>query len=519
MLKITSIRQELSESFADVQARLETKYHTEFSFFRPVRQSLDARKKEDVHYVLTLEAETADEAWLISEKNIEKTEPYRYQLPAVTRRPKHPPVVVGAGPAGLFAALILAEAGLSPILIERGKAVEERQKDVERFWQGGKLDPSSNVQFGEGGAGTFSDGKLTTGTKDVRQRKVLEEFVSAGAPEEILYKAKPHIGTDNLPGAVKGIREKIISLGGKVRFSTRLTGIVTENGGVIGAKAAHDGAEEIIPTENIVLAIGHSARDTFSMLREMGILMEQKTFSVGVRVEHLQKDINHAQYGDAPVGEAADYKLSYHTKEGRGVYTFCMCPGGTVVPAASEEGRLVTNGMSNHARDGENANSALLVNVYPADFGSEDVLSGVEFQRRLEEAAFGVAGDYRAPVQRIGDFLTGTETTSFGKVKPTYARGTVFCDLHWVLPSFVTDAMKEAIPQMAKRLAGFDAPDAVITAVESRSSSPVRILRGESGESVTLVGLYPCGEGAGYAGGIMSAAVDGIKAAERIITK
>ena len=519
MIRITDIRQELSESFDEVRLRLEAKYHTEFSLFRPARQSLDARKKQDIHYVLTVEAECKDESRLLKEKRIARAEPYRYHLPTVTCRPAHPPVVVGAGPAGLFAALTLAEAGLCPVLIERGKPVDVRALDVERFWQTGELDPDSNVQFGEGGAGTFSDGKLTTGTKDERQRKVLEELVSAGAPEDIRYKAKPHIGTDRLPEAVRGIRKKILSLGGNVRFMTCLTGILQEEGRVTGVRVACEGREETLPTENVILAIGHSARDTFALLRDMGIKMEQKTFSVGVRVEHRQADIDRAQYGETTVPEPADYKLSYHTAEGRGVYTFCMCPGGFVVPAASEPGRLVTNGMSAYARDGENANSALLVNVTPGDFGSDDVLAGAELQRRLEEAAFRAAGDYRAPVQLLGDFLRGTESAAFGRVTPTYARGTVFCGMEKIFPSYIIDAMKEAIPAMGKKLSGFDAPDAVMTAPETRSSSPVRIQRDARGESVTLKGLYPCGEGAGYAGGIMSAAVDGIRTAERMIAK
>lgn len=487
---------------------------------RLCRKSVDARKKSEVHFTCTVECECS-RARIRGDRKITEAVPYRYELPDSRPLPMRP-VVVGFGPAGLFAALILAQAGQRPIVIERGEPVEKRQKAVEHFWKTGELRPQSNVQFGEGGAGTFSDGKLNTGTKDPRARKVLEELALAGAPEEILYMAKPHVGTDRLPQTVKNIRETICKLGGEVRFASQMTGLLCKENQVIGVRIQPaEGNPYVLETHHVVLAVGHSARDTFSMLEEMGIPMQPKPFSVGARIEHPQELINRAQYGhfaQHPALGAADYKLAVHLPSGRGVYTFCMCPGGQVVAAASEEGRLVTNGMSNFARDGENANAALLVGIGPEDFGSDGPLAGVTFQRKLEEKAFRLGGGgYAAPVQRVEDFLQNRASKRLGDVKPTYRPGVTPSALDGCLPSELTEAMRQGIVQMERYLHGFAYPDALLTAVESRSSSPVRILRGESLESPVVKGLYPCGEGAGYAGGIVSAAVDGIRCAEKIL--
>ena len=485
------------------------------------RRSVDARHRDDVHFVCTVDVDCGVSR-APRDRRITTAEPFRYRLPPSGPLGKRP-VVAGLGPAGMFAALILAQAGQRPIVLERGACVEKRRQQVGRFFHTGMLDPESNVQFGEGGAGTFSDGKLNTGTKDPRARKVLEEFAAAGAPEEILYLAKPHIGTDRLPDTVRTIREKIIALGGEVLFETKLTGISVKNDRVAGVKVLRPGGvRDEIETENLVLAVGHSARDTFGALRSLGLPMEPKPFSVGVRIEHPQRLIDETLYGKFaghPALGAADYKLAVHLKNGRGVYTFCMCPGGSVVAAASEPGRLVTNGMSSFARDGENANSAVLVGVGPSDFGNGDPLAGVEFQRKLEEAAFRLGGgEFRAPVQRVEDFLAGRGSSRLGDVKPTYPVGVVPCGLDGCLPGFLAEALRQGIPLMEERLPGFAYPDAVLTAVESRSSSPVRLLRDAALQSPAARGLYPCGEGAGYAGGIVSAAVDGIRCAERILT-
>lgn len=480
------------------------------------RRSLDARKKDQIHYVYVVDVEVAEEKKILSKakgKNVSPSPDYSYTFPHGQAECAHRPIVVGFGPGGMFAALLLAEMGLNPIVLERGGDVESRKKAVDLFWKEGKLDTENNVQFGEGGAGTFSDGKLTTRIKDPRCRKVLEALVEAGAPEEILYDAKPHIGTDLLQGVVQRIREKIISLGGEVRFFAKVTDIEVKNGRVQGVILA-DG--EGIQTNDVVLAIGHSARDTFEMLYKNGVSMEQKPFAMGVRIEHPQKMIDFAQFGEAAEKlPPADYRLTHTTQKGRGVYTFCMCPGGYVVAAASEEGRLTVNGMSQHARDGENANSALLVQVFPEDFGSDHPLEGMYFQRRLEEKAFEVGGgNYTAPIQSVGSFLKTSKESS--KVCPTYSPKTKEIEMNEIFPSFMTEAMVEAIPAMGKKLKGFDRDDAILTAVESRSSSPIRILRDENGVSPWAVGLYPTGEGAGYAGGIVSAAVDGISMAEKI---
>lgn len=527
MIRITDIRLPLDYDDRTVLTaaakalRIDTKAIESAALFR---RSVDARHKNDVHFNASVDVTLLQNEQKVlgrcKNSKASLAAPYEYALPAGKKLPLRP-VIAGAGPAGLFCALVLAQCGARPVVVERGKDVDSRKKDVYAFWDGGKLCDDSNVQFGEGGAGTFSDGKLNTGTKDKRARKVLLELAAAGAPEEILYHAKPHVGTDRLPQAVKGIREQIIALGGEFRFDTKLTGIKTKNGAVSAAVVQCGENTEEIETSHLVLAIGHSARDTFSMLREMGIPMTQKPFSVGVRIEHLREQIDFAQYG-ACAGKgklgAADYKLAEHLPSGRGVYTFCMCPGGTVVAAASERGGVVTNGMSEFARDAQNSNSAVLVGISPDDFGSGDVLAGVEYQRRLERLAFHAGGEsYRAPVQRFGDFAGNRISQSFGDVLPTYRPGICFANLYALLPGYISESLVQGIRQMDKKMKGFAHPDALLTGFETRSSSPVRILRGESMESIALAGLYPCGEGAGYAGGIVSAAVDGIKCAESIL--
>ena len=490
----------------------------EIKAYRIFKRSLDARKKDNIHYAYVVDAEVKNENKILEknkEKHISKTPDLAYHLPKGENRPTKRPVVVGFGPAGMFAALLLAEMGLQPIVLERGGDVDSRKQAVDTFWQTGKLDVESNVQFGEGGAGTFSDGKLTTRIKDPRCRKVLEEMVDAGAPEEILYDAKPHIGTDLLRGVVKRLREKIISLGGEVRFFAKVTGFQWENDRV-QAVLLQNG--EKIEAEDVVLALGHSARDTFTLLYEEKFALEQKPFAMGVRIEHPQAMIDAVQYGDAAaLLPAADYRLTYTTQKNRGVYTFCMCPGGYVVAAASEAGGVVTNGMSYSGRKGENANAALLVSLNPADFPGTDPLSGMRWQREIEGKAFAAGGEnYHAPAQKVGDFQAHRPSTTPGSVQPTYRPGVTWTDLHEVLPKVLTDALEEALPVLEKRLPGFAPADAVLTAPESRSSSPVRLLRDETRQSA-LRGLYPAGEGAGYAGGIMSAAVDGILSAEALL--
>ena len=434
---------------------------------------------------------------------------------------KHRPVIVGSGPAGLFAALVLAQRGFNPIMLERGLDVDNRTNDINDFWNNRKFKNNSNVQFGEGGAGTFSDGKLTTRIKDIRCRKVLDELVNFGSPEEILYSHKPHVGTDILKNVVKNIRNEIIRLGGEVRFDTLVTDIITENGSIKGVVVNNN---ETIESEVVILAIGHSARDTYKMLYNRGVTIIQKPFAIGARIEHPQELINKSQYKEFynhPRLGAADYRLIEHTSNLRTAYTFCMCPGGSVIASASNEFEVVTNGMSEHARDKVNANSAFLVNVIPSDFGSEDPLAGVYFQEKYERLAYELGGkNYNAPVQLVGDFLNDKVSTSLGNVEPSYKPGYTFVDLRECLPEFVTSTMKEALQKLDNKLNGFAMHDAVLTGVETRSSAPIRIVRDEETlQSINTKNLYPCGEGAGYAGGIVTAAVDGIKCAEKIIEK
>ena len=482
-----------------------------------VRRSVDARKKPDVKIIYTIDvAVDGSENKILKQSGCKRASlaPVSYYKPPKPMAPAQKrPVVVGFGPAGMFAALILAMAGQKPLVLERGDDAQTRHEKVERFWQTGELDPRSNVQFGEGGAGTFSDGKLNTGVNNPRIGWVLEQFVKAGAREEILYDAKPHVGTDVLLTVVQNLRKRIIDLGGVVRFNTQVTGIRTENGSLTGLELL-DGS--ILECDTAIFAIGHSARDTFEMLLEQNVPMEPKPFAMGVRIEHKQTLIDESQYGvHNPVLPPADYKLVQHLEDGT-VYTFCMCPGGHVVAAASEEGRVVTNGMSYADRDGENANAALLVTVNPQEFPIAGTLGGMYWQRQIEEAAFQVSGSYRAPAQTVGDYLNGKPSTGSGCVTPTYRPGVHWCDLHEVLPGKISRSIAQALPLLDGKLKGFASPDAVMTAPETRSSSPVRILRDDTRQSAVR-GLYPCGEGAGYAGGIMSAALDGIQTAEAIL--
>ena len=488
-----------------------------------VKKSIDARKKDDITYVYSVDVEVLNEKRVLGRSGSKAITPAPdlsyHEVQSGSENLKERPVVIGVGPAGLFAGLLLSRKGYRPVILERGEEVETRTAKINRFWNDGLLDPESNVQFGEGGAGTFSDGKLTTLINDPRRRAVLEEFVRAGAPAEILYKSKPHIGTDKLKVTVVNIRKEIIAHGGDVRFKAKVTDFVIKNG-KIEALIIND--QERLPCQVVLLATGHSARDTYDVLYRRGIRMTQKPFSIGVRIEHPQELINRAQYGDAaghPGLDAADYKLAYHSKNGRSAYTFCMCPGGYVVAAASEDLGVVTNGMSEYRRDGFNANAALLVGVTPADFASQHPLAGIEFQRRWEGLAYQLGGgNYRAPAQLTGDFLADRLSTRWGSVKPTYRPGVVLAQLRDCLPLYVIETMKEAIVHFDTRIKGFAMPDSILTGVETRSSTPVRINRDEEHLS-NIGGIYPVGEGAGYAGGIMSSAVDGVKTAERIIVK
>ena len=531
MLRISEIKVPVGPPEAEraaLEARLKKLFRGRLPAYQIVRHGLDARKKPQIFSVYTVDAAwgSPEQEKAFCERNralkAAPVQEKRYQPPRFEGKAAPHVTVVGAGPAGLFAALILAKAGLAPLLIEQGAPVEERQQDVERFWEGGPLKPWSNVQFGEGGAGTFSDGKLSSGIRDADGRIawMLDAFIRAGAPEAIRYEAKPHIGTDVLRRVVKGLREEILASGGQILFHTRLTDLVIGDGRVCGIVTENTETQEWreTGTDALILAPGHSARALFRLLREKGAAMESKPFAMGVRIQHPQAQIDALQYGEgAPdLLPAADYKLTASAADGRGVYSFCMCPGGYVVNASSEDGRLCVNGMSDAARDGENANAALAVQIRPEDTAEAGLFGGMELQEKLETAAWR-AGGGKIPLQLWGDFAAGEASRALGEVRPACRGEWAFADLREVLPDFVTRALTDAMPHFARRLPGFDRPDALLCGVESRTSSPVRILRGAAGES-SLRGLYPCGEGAGYAGGITSAAVDGMKTAEAVIT-
>jgi len=526
MLRLTEIKLPLTHSDDDLKAAILKRLGIvadDLISFKLFRRGFDARKPSAILFIYTLDVEVKNEASHLKRlKNIPHitvAPDTRYHFvtqasPGLAERP----IVIGTGPCGIFAGLLLAQMGFRPIILERGKAVRERTKDTWGLWRQGKLNTESNVQFGEGGAGTFSDGKLHSQIKDPKfyGRKVLAEFVEAGAPEEILYVSKPHIGTFRLVGMVETMRHTIESLGGEFRFQSRVEDLDIQNGQIQGVILANG---EYIASRHVVLAVGHSARDTFEMLHRRGVYMEAKPFSIGFRIEHPQSLIDRSRFGPNagnPQLGAADYKLVHHASNGRSVYSFCMCPGGTVVAATSEEGRVVTNGMSQYSRNERNANSGIVVGITPVDYPG-DVLAGVEFQRKWEARAFELGGkNYSAPGQLVGDFLAGRASASLGMVQPSYTPGVTPTDLSTALPDYAIAAIREALPAFDKQIKGFAMNDAVLTGVETRTSSPVRIRRGDNFQSMNTLGLYPAGEGAGYAGGILSAAVDGIEVAEAL---
>lgn len=488
------------------------------------KQSIDARKKPEIYYSYTVDVKVPQEQKILKKQkgnHITLAKDVLYSFPDKGCNPlAHPPVIVGSGPCGLFCAYMLAQAGYRPLILERGASVEERAEDIQNFWNTGQLDPNSNVQFGEGGAGTFSDGKLNTLVKDVsgRNRKVLEIFVENGAPEEILYQNKPHIGTDLLIHVVRNMRNQILRWGGKINFHSQLTDFTLQDGSLTSITYVNDGKQITLPAEILILAIGHSARDTFQLLYQKQLPMEAKSFAVGVRVEHAQKLIQTAQYGETSYQlPAASYKLATTLENGRGVYSFCMCPGGYVVNASSEAGMLAVNGMSYHARDGENANSAIIVTVSPDDFGTDHPLGGMEFQRKLEKKAFQLAQG-KIPVQRFGDYCKNQVTTLPGSFTPQLKGDYAFANVRQIFPEEIGDSIEIGIKSFDKQIHGFATEDALLSGVESRTSSPIRIMR-NADLTIDKTGIYPCGEGAGYAGGITSAAMDGLKVAEKIATR
>ncbi|MEZ9060235.1 NAD(P)/FAD-dependent oxidoreductase [Vibrio pelagius] len=527
MIRLTEIKLPLDHEEHEIQDAIEAKLGVtadQVISFNIFKRGYDARKKTKILLIYTLDVAVENEEALleefVSDPHVKVTPDMAYKF--VAQAPENlteRPVVIGFGPCGLFSALILAQSGFKPIVVERGKEVRERTKDTFGFWRKRTLNTESNVQFGEGGAGTFSDGKLYSQVKDPKHygRKVIEEFVAAGAPEEILYVSKPHIGTFKLVTMIEKMRAKIIELGGEIRFSTRVDDIHMEDGQITGLTLSNG---EEIKSHHVILAVGHSARDTFEMLHERGVYMEAKPFSVGFRIEHKQSMIDEARFGPNagnPILGAADYKLVHHCKNGRTVYSFCMCPGGTVVAATSEEGRVVTNGMSQYSRAERNANSAIVVGIDPERDYPGDPLAGIRFQRELETGAYVLGGEnYDAPAQKIGDFLKGRDPSELGDVQPSFTPGIHLTDISKALPDFAIEAIREAIPAFDKKIKGFASADGLLTGVETRTSSPVCIKRGKDYQSINLKGFYPAGEGAGYAGGILSAGIDGIKAAEAL---
>ncbi len=515
MLIISNVNLSLDTDFESLKSVMEKELKTHLKSAELYKISVDARKKDNVHFCCSVLVSADNEPMILKRnKNAALFTEVKYNYPVFKGENFTRPVIVGFGPAGMFCALVLSRAGLKPIVLERGQDADQRKADVEAFLNGGELKQNSNVQFGEGGAGTFSDGKLNTGIKDIRCREVLKTFADFGGGDKILYDAKPHIGTDVLISVVKNIRREIIKNGGEVRFNTRLEKINTKSGKIVSVIA---GGKEIT-CDKAILATGHSARDVFSLLKQMNVNMSQKPFSMGVRIEHRQEDINKVLYGkfyNHPALSAADYKLAVHLENGRGVYTFCMCPGGEVINSSSEEGGLAVNGMSNSARDGQNANSALLVSVEPQDLKSDDIMAGCYLQQKIEKKAYEIAQG-SVPITTVGQLLKG-EKSKIGRVKPTVKPSCVFADFESIFPKFITDSLKEALPLFDRKIKGFASSDAILTAPETRSSSPIRILRNDKYQSESIKGLYPCGEGAGYAGGIMSAAVDGMRVAEQVI--